>query len=170
MTATSLAEKCGFSKQNMQRFLNGEVHRSKHFPVLAQSLGVSLTWLTVGDPGVAPTWWQESGTAEAGASAVHQQRSHPDMKASWSVISVSTKRITFDNEEVAGLIVETKKKTNLLNKLVWIRIGSHDTLRRVGKTINAKTIVTETSGRNSDLVSAAQLEKALVVTGIIFQD
>jgi hypothetical protein len=56
-TAAAVAKACGFSRQNMQRFINGQVSRSRHFSTIADVLGVSVLWLTMGDQSSAPSWW-----------------------------------------------------------------------------------------------------------------
>ena len=63
-TAAQLAERLGFSRQNMQRFLTNETGNSKYWPAIAEELGCSVEWLTTGN-GNAPDWAKTKTLADA---------------------------------------------------------------------------------------------------------
>jgi hypothetical protein len=79
-TAAKVARLCGFSKQNMQRFLSGAITRSKHLPTIAKELNVSLTWLTVGDPSTAPGWWHSGSVSSRSLLDGDRTAKSPDLK------------------------------------------------------------------------------------------
>ena len=52
---SSLARDLGMNSQDLWKILTGKVQRTKHFPAIANALGVDVAWLVSGN-GPAPAW------------------------------------------------------------------------------------------------------------------
>lgn len=56
LSQAKIAKASGLAPQHFSAFLTGKYQANKHLPDIAKALGVSVEWLTTGDPTQAPTW------------------------------------------------------------------------------------------------------------------
>lgn len=176
-SAADLARICGFSRQNMQRFLDGEISRSKYYPAIAKELDVSLTWLLTGDPMHAPTWWQPetmaATDAPSGLDAPAGADGKPCPKATdfpshWRLASVPHGMVLGPALTESQVILDpsrTPKEGDLV--LIPSKAGSH--LRRLGPTIGGRLVLVAVDGSCAVETRAAPLtNSASVVVGVLF--
>lgn len=178
-SAADLARVCGFSRQNMQRFLDGEITRSKYYPAIAKELDVSLTWLLTGDPMHAPTWWQPEtlvATETPGSQVASKgTEGHPSLHATefpshWRRTSVPHCMVLSPALAESQVLLDpsrTPKEGDLV--LIPSNAGSH--LRRLGPTIGDRLILVAVDGSCAIETRPAPLaNSASVVVGVLFPD
>ncbi len=172
-TAAEIARVCGFTRQNMQRYLDGQVQRSKHFRTIARELDVSVTWLMTGDSARAPSWWQNGATPSTPmqrAAAHVRTGSLPlaveDMPSHWHLTTIPT-----------GMLVAKMPKSQAIidphlpaaeGDLILLRTRAGTTLRRLGPTIAGEVVLIAVDGSGRVEAAPAPLAKAGVVVGFLF--
>jgi hypothetical protein len=175
-SAADLARVCGFSRQNMQRFLDGEIARSKYYPAIAKELGVSLTWLLTGDPMHAPTWWQpESTPAQLGAD----QQSRPgsadqpvsttgELPPHWRIASVPHGKVLGPAINGSHVILDPSLTPKEGDLIVLPDTDPHR-VRRLGPTIGGRVVLVAADGScRVETVLAPLTPSVSVVVGMLF--
>lgn len=175
MTAAGLARACGLTKQNFQRFLSGNVQRSKHLPALARVLGVELPWLAMGDPHTAPPWCAEATTVrglakshEAKPAGKSSASGATTWKASWSTVTMrgtGGRPLADDGDR---LIVDTEQQPAPGQLLLVSSEGRLFLKRHGGIHGNQVLLAGVDRGFFQEAVRVSRLRDAQVVVGIVF--
>lgn len=151
-SAADVARVCGFSRQNMQRYLDGEVTRSKHFPAMARALDVALTWFLTGDPATAPSWWNAS--RKANVDAPHNKDfvevdpvplKTSDFPSHWRVMDVPQGLVIGTVFSEVRVILDAHRMPEE-GDLVLIPSKDGHRLRRIGPTISGRTVLVSVDG------------------------
>lgn len=173
LTASAIAKACGFSRQNMQRFLDGEIARSKHFPTMARELEVDVDWLMTGDPANAPSWWTPPATPKfenrrrrrgfGPAETVDELPGH------WMVTACDQGLVLGPVQSSSRVILDPDRRP-AEGDLVLISGRSGDCLRRLGPTIGDQVVLVSVDGACAVETKAVPLVDAVVVVGVLFSD
>jgi transcriptional regulator with XRE-family HTH domain len=165
IAAAALARRCGLSKQNLHRFLTGQVIRSKHLPIIARELGVSLSWLAVGDQSTAPGWWVSQHPIEAPPP---DRTANETWRPSWriqAIIGDGGRPIADDGDL---LIIDTALAP-APGSLILLPSPTGARLRRHGGTVSHQVVLAGIDrGHGLEIVRASQLAHCSVVVGIVF--
>lgn len=178
-TAAAVAKACGFSRQNMQRFVNGEVTRSRHFTKIAEVLGVSALWLTMGDHSSAPSWWSPPAAKEQ----VSRQKLHDNgfsleflnEDGEWGSRCASLKSIVMRGDRgrpVANdgmrLLLDTEGSPSTGDIIVLTDADGME-LVCCGDSYDDRIVVSGVdSGHGGRLVAITDIAKAPIVVGVLF--
>lgn len=172
-TASSIAKACGFSRQNMQRFLDGEIGRSKHFPTMARELGVDVDWLMTGDPGNAPSWW----TPPAASRSEGRRRRRgfgpaetvDELPGYWKVANCEQGLVLGPVQSTSRVILDPDRRP-AEGDLVLVSHRGGDRLRRLGPTIGDQVVLVSVDGACIVEMRPFPLVDAVVAVGVLFSD
>jgi hypothetical protein len=172
-SASDLARTCGFSRQNMQRFLDGEIKRSKHYPTFAKALGVSLSWLVTGHTTDAPSWSSPGMRRADGtrsAERAFHDGSHPghssEFPSHWRITTVSTgMQLALSQTQ---FILDAQRVPEE-GDLVLLPSKDGPRLRRLGPTIAGQVVLMAVDGSGTIETKSAPLNRHIaVVVGTLF--
>jgi transcriptional regulator with XRE-family HTH domain len=173
-SASELARKCGFSRQNMQRFIDGAVERSKHFPAIAKALGVQVDWLLTGDESVAPTWWKPTTTPTTERRPRRQNLGPPrtveDLPPHWRVVSPSHGMLIGAAIQLVRAIIDPHRTPNEGDLILVSDKSSGVRIRRLGPTIANRIVLVPVDGTCLLETQSTPLGPAPVVVGVLFTD
>ncbi|MBA3936249.1 MAG: helix-turn-helix transcriptional regulator [Planctomycetes bacterium] len=175
LSGAAFARECGMTKQNFQRFLSGDIQRSKHLPALARALGVELPWLAMGDPHTAPPWCTE---AVAVPSITNLTDTHPEAKP--LAPGPSTWKTTWRTRTMRGtggrplaedgdrLIIDTEQQPAPGHLLLIPSAGKLFLKRHGGFHGNHVLLAGVDRGFFQEAVRVSRIRDAHVVVGVVF--